>query len=350
MSLCQVHNDPRIRDVAVFVPCLSHLSHEIISVPNVSVYTCVLVTDSSKFGQRMLEKMGWSKGKGLGANEDGMTEPIRQSGRIAQEGLGWEEKNNNPELNANYEQALAHLQKHHASASQSPVNSETETRESEPEPTAKREIRVRHRYGKILRAKDTSSYSKEDMAKIFAVRMDGGSSTTGSDSCQAPHSLGQEWRSLRPTNNNSNSEPEELLAPQVEDEALEESGEPVQRKEKRKKRKKKESLQETGDEKDHEDRGPDCERSGEEKRDKKKNKKQKKAKLLTIATGEPEESCDATEIPSHANHLQLQEDDESRERLVNERRKKNKSKHRLDSPSHERQTSCPTLDHEEASD
>ena len=27
--------------------------------------------DESKFGQKLMEKMGWQKGKGLGANEDG---------------------------------------------------------------------------------------------------------------------------------------------------------------------------------------------------------------------------------------------------------------------------------------
>ena len=30
----------------------------------------------SKFGTRMLEKMGWEKGLGLGKNKDGMTECI----------------------------------------------------------------------------------------------------------------------------------------------------------------------------------------------------------------------------------------------------------------------------------
>ena len=35
------------------------------------------VADDSKFGQKMLETMGWKKGKGLGAHEDGNTEHVQ---------------------------------------------------------------------------------------------------------------------------------------------------------------------------------------------------------------------------------------------------------------------------------
>ena len=42
----------------------------------------------SKFGQKMLEQMGWQKGKGLGRNEDGMTECIQIKRREEGAGLG----------------------------------------------------------------------------------------------------------------------------------------------------------------------------------------------------------------------------------------------------------------------
>ena len=32
--------------------------------------------DQDKFGQKLMEKMGWSKGKGLGANEDGRVQVV----------------------------------------------------------------------------------------------------------------------------------------------------------------------------------------------------------------------------------------------------------------------------------
>ena len=38
-----------------------------------------LISDDSKFGQKMLEKFGWSKGKGLGAKEDGSVNHVKVS-------------------------------------------------------------------------------------------------------------------------------------------------------------------------------------------------------------------------------------------------------------------------------
>ncbi|XP_050008277.1 PIN2/TERF1-interacting telomerase inhibitor 1 isoform X3 [Alexandromys fortis] len=49
--------------------------------------------DDSKFGQRMLEKMGWSKGKGLGAQEQGATEHIKV--KVKNNNLGLGATNNN---------------------------------------------------------------------------------------------------------------------------------------------------------------------------------------------------------------------------------------------------------------
>ncbi|CAI9552184.1 unnamed protein product [Staurois parvus] len=44
--------------------------------------------DDSKFGQKMLEKMGWSKGKGLGAQEQGSTEHVKVQVKNNTLGLG----------------------------------------------------------------------------------------------------------------------------------------------------------------------------------------------------------------------------------------------------------------------
>ena len=38
-----------------------------------------LLSDKEKFGVKLMEKMGWSAGKGLGANEHGSVDPIKVS-------------------------------------------------------------------------------------------------------------------------------------------------------------------------------------------------------------------------------------------------------------------------------
>ncbi|XP_013773557.1 PIN2/TERF1-interacting telomerase inhibitor 1-like [Limulus polyphemus] len=45
--------------------------------------------DNSKFGQKLLEKMGWKKGKGLGKNEDGNPEHIKVSYKNDSTGIGY---------------------------------------------------------------------------------------------------------------------------------------------------------------------------------------------------------------------------------------------------------------------
>lgn len=49
--------------------------------------------DSNKFGQRMLEKMGWCEGKGLGAKENGIVEHVVARYKNDEKGLGFEDKN-----------------------------------------------------------------------------------------------------------------------------------------------------------------------------------------------------------------------------------------------------------------
>lgn len=48
--------------------------------------------DTNKFGQRMLEKMGWCSGKGLGAKENGMVEHVVVQFKNDEKGLGYKEK------------------------------------------------------------------------------------------------------------------------------------------------------------------------------------------------------------------------------------------------------------------
>lgn len=49
--------------------------------------------DNSKFGQRMLERMGWSEGKGLGLKENGIVEHVVAKYKNDDNGLGFEDRN-----------------------------------------------------------------------------------------------------------------------------------------------------------------------------------------------------------------------------------------------------------------
>ena len=46
-------------------------------------------SDDSKIGQKMIEKMGWEKGKGLGAKEQGNVDIIRVNYKDDSKGIGY---------------------------------------------------------------------------------------------------------------------------------------------------------------------------------------------------------------------------------------------------------------------
>ena len=52
--------------------------------------TIIPLPDESKFGQKMLERMGWAKGKGLGAREQGDVELVRARPKDDNRGVGFE--------------------------------------------------------------------------------------------------------------------------------------------------------------------------------------------------------------------------------------------------------------------
>ncbi|KAL7735074.1 hypothetical protein ACLKA6_000843 [Drosophila palustris] len=160
-----------------------------------------LYEDDSRFGTKMLEKMGWSKGRGLGANEDGAQEFVRIRFKNDAEGLGYESRDDQwtiheegfngllKELNGD-ENPTTNETNGHAS------ESEEETRpmgfgfKAEPKPkaepqkpkTLKENIsgvsleekskfsKARVHYKKFTRGKDLAQYSEKDLANIFGKK------------------------------------------------------------------------------------------------------------------------------------------------------------------------------------
>ncbi|XP_042633520.1 PIN2/TERF1-interacting telomerase inhibitor 1-like [Cyprinus carpio] len=72
--------------------------------------------DESKFGQKMLERMGWSKGKGLGKSEQGSTEHIKVKVKNNSLGLGTAANNEDNWIahQDDFNQLLAELNSCHA--------------------------------------------------------------------------------------------------------------------------------------------------------------------------------------------------------------------------------------------
>ncbi|XP_051016651.1 PIN2/TERF1-interacting telomerase inhibitor 1 [Acomys russatus] len=126
--------------------------------------------DDSKFGQRMLEKMGWSKGKGLGAQEQGATEHIKVKVKNNHLGLG---ATNNNEDNwiahqDDFNQLLAALNTCHSQeTAESPDNKEKKSFSLEEK---SRISKNRVHYMKFTKGKDLSSRSETDLDCIFGKR------------------------------------------------------------------------------------------------------------------------------------------------------------------------------------
>ncbi|XP_078397546.1 PIN2/TERF1-interacting telomerase inhibitor 1 [Cetorhinus maximus] len=124
--------------------------------------------DESRFGQKMLEKMGWSKGKGLGAHEQGSTEHIKVQLKNNTVGLG-AAKNHEDNWIAHqdeFNQLLSELNDCHGQNG-SPV-AEDKTAFSLEEKSKSSKKRVH--YQKFTKGKDLSSRSSTDLACIFGKR------------------------------------------------------------------------------------------------------------------------------------------------------------------------------------
>ncbi|XP_055970138.1 PIN2/TERF1-interacting telomerase inhibitor 1 [Sorex fumeus] len=126
--------------------------------------------DESKFGQRMLEKMGWSKGKGLGAQEQGATEHIKVRVKNNNLGLGATVNNEDNWIahQDDFNQLLAALNSHHGQ--ETADASDRKGKKSFSLEEKSRISRSRVHYTKFTKGKDLSSRSTTDLDCIFGKR------------------------------------------------------------------------------------------------------------------------------------------------------------------------------------
>lgn len=140
--------------------------------------------DTSKFGSKMLEKMGWTQGKGLGANEDGRTEHVKVRKKTGLRGVGFSSKDahNWVDHQDDFTSLLADLNDHHGESAD--ITGEVASLEER----SKTQKRVH--YHKFARGKDLSNYRQNDLDAIFGVRSSKSAPATPADSSDCDSSGG----------------------------------------------------------------------------------------------------------------------------------------------------------------
>eukprot|EP00117_Sycon_ciliatum_P043128 scpid42762/ scgid0963/ PIN2/TERF1-interacting telomerase inhibitor 1; 67-11-3 protein; LPTS1; Liver-related putative tumor suppressor; Pin2-interacting protein X1; TRF1-interacting protein 1 len=147
--------------------------------------------DKSKFGYRMLEKMGWSDGSGLGAAEAGTTSHVKVNFKNDTLGLGTSTQHADDwiEHQSDFDGLLAALHQKQGASEPSSANQSGRSSPSAGLQAKAHKSRARINYNKFLRGKDISGYSNNDMSCILGVRATAseasssrGGSPSGSDS------------------------------------------------------------------------------------------------------------------------------------------------------------------------
>lgn len=141
----------------------------------------VWARDESKFGKKMLEKMGWTDGKGLGADESGETAHIKVKKRAANLGLGAD--SNTPdrwtEHISEFDDILSKLNSTKTTASNSrpasAANSDQEdggsgttaSTSGGQTKTKRKRKKAKDLYTKFKKHKNLDTLSSQDIAHIF---------------------------------------------------------------------------------------------------------------------------------------------------------------------------------------
>lgn len=153
-----------------------------------------LYEDENRFGTKMLEKMGWTKGSGLGANLNGEKDFVRIRFKNDAEGLGFEQRDDQWTVHEDgFNGLLKSLNGEDSGGIDKEPESEEEARPMgfgfkaiEPEEPSKKKLkentsgmsleerskqsRARVHYKKFTRGKDLALYSEKDLANIFGKK------------------------------------------------------------------------------------------------------------------------------------------------------------------------------------
>eukprot|EP00128_Syssomonas_multiformis_P014198 Colp12_sorted_trinity150504_noHs@10932 len=123
------------------------------------------VDDKKKFGMKMMQKMGWAEGQGLGVNGVGSTEHVKVFKK--QDTLGVGAKTNHGDNWLAHQDAFSALLASLNENMQNDVDAKAD--EEKAKETEKKETK-RLFYSKFQKAKDVSRYSSVDLAQIFGKK------------------------------------------------------------------------------------------------------------------------------------------------------------------------------------
>uniref|UniRef100_A0A8C4ECJ1 PIN2 (TERF1) interacting telomerase inhibitor 1 n=1 Tax=Dicentrarchus labrax TaxID=13489 RepID=A0A8C4ECJ1_DICLA len=128
--------------------------------------------DESKFGQKMLERMGWSKGKGLGRSEQGSTDHIKVKVKNNNYGLGTSAsyEDNWIAHQDDFNELLAQLNNHHGQNNSTAPKAPPEEPKGFSLEEKSKTSRKRVHYMKFTKGKDLSSRTETDLNCIFGKR------------------------------------------------------------------------------------------------------------------------------------------------------------------------------------
>ncbi|KAM6992063.1 PIN2/TERF1-interacting telomerase inhibitor 1 [Tautogolabrus adspersus] len=128
--------------------------------------------DDSKFGQKMLERMGWSKGKGLGRSEQGSTDHIKVKVKNNNYGLGTSAsyEDNWIAHQDDFNELLAQLNNCHGQNNAPVKEPSSEEQKGFSLEAKSKTSKKRVHYMKFTKGKDLSSRTETDLNCIFGKR------------------------------------------------------------------------------------------------------------------------------------------------------------------------------------
>ncbi|XP_020494530.2 PIN2/TERF1-interacting telomerase inhibitor 1 [Labrus bergylta] len=128
--------------------------------------------DDSKFGQKMLERMGWSKGKGLGRSEQGSTDHIKVKVKNNNYGLGTSAsyEDNWIAHQDDFNELLAQLNNCHGQNNTTVKEPPSEEQKGFSLEAKSKTSKKRVHYMKFTKGKDLSSRTETDLNCIFGKR------------------------------------------------------------------------------------------------------------------------------------------------------------------------------------